>query len=72
MENGSNAVPVDEQPLGLCLLTSSTNVRIPALKAILQRLEECSKFDIFSPELIADTLKLQTLGSCRARCRRSS
>jgi hypothetical protein len=45
MADGSNAVAGDGQPLALSLLTSSTNVRIPALKALLPRLEDPSKLD---------------------------
>ena len=45
MENGaSTGVSVQEQPLSLSLLTSSTNVRLQALKTILQRFEDSSKF----------------------------
>jgi hypothetical protein len=44
MENGlSNEVPMEDQPLSRSLLTSWTNVRIHALKTILQRFEDPSR-----------------------------
>ena len=44
MEKGmSNEAYVEDQPLSLALLTSSTNVRVQALKTILQRFEDPSK-----------------------------
>ena len=44
MENGvSTEVLVQEQPLSLSLLTSSTNVRLQALKTILNRFEDSRK-----------------------------
>jgi hypothetical protein len=44
MENGTlDKVAVEDQPLSLSLLTSSTNVRIQALKTILHRFEDPSR-----------------------------
>jgi hypothetical protein len=64
MEIGmSNEAYVEYQPLSLALLTSSTNVRVQALKTILQRFEESSKATCVTSSSLADIEKLLTLPS---------
>jgi len=68
----SNEAYVEDQPLSLALLTSSTNVRVQTLKTILQRFEESSKATCVASSSLADMEKLLTLPSYRALCRCSS
>jgi hypothetical protein len=64
MEIGmSNEAYVEDQPLSLALLTSSTNARVQALKTILQRFEESSKATCVTSSSLADIEKLLTLPS---------
>jgi hypothetical protein len=64
MENGmSNEAYVEDQPLSLALLTSSTNVRVQALKTILQRFEDPGKVIRLGSSSLADIEKLPTLPS---------
>lgn len=64
MENGmSNEAYVEDQPLSLALLTSSTNLRVQALKTILQRFEDPSKAICVTSSSLADIEKLLALPS---------
>ena len=53
----SNEAYVEDQPLSLALLTSSTNVRVQALKTILQRFEDPSKATCSTSSSLADIEK---------------
>jgi len=59
----SNEVYVEDQPLSLALLTSSTNIRVQALKTILQRSEDPGKAICLDSSSLADIEKLLTLSS---------
>ena len=64
MEDGmSNEAYVEDQPLSLALLTSSTNVRVQALKTILQRFEDPSKATCSTSSSLADIGKMLSLPS---------
>jgi hypothetical protein len=64
MENGmSNEAYVEDQPLSLALLTSSTNARVQVLKTILQRFEDPSKASSSTSNSLADVEKGLTLPS---------